>query len=176
LYERFYGGIEMKFIKRHRYTCVLVLVFILIVILGFKVKEMLVPDEGKATYGERLKEIDKHPISNEEYEKIDEDFKANNKVVKISHRLQGKILNYYVTVDNSMTVKDAKALGDKIISFLSEDTLGYYSVQIFVVKEDEKENDFPIIGMKDPLSKSISWTKDREKVEIKDTESDENEK
>ena len=62
----------MKFLKRHRYTCILVLIFILIVILGFKVKEILVPDEGKATYGERLKDINKHPISEDEYKKIDE--------------------------------------------------------------------------------------------------------
>ena len=34
-----------KFIKRHRYTCVLVLIFILLVILGLKAKELLVPDE-----------------------------------------------------------------------------------------------------------------------------------
>ena len=166
----------MKFLKRHRYTCVLVLLFILIVILGFKVKEILVPDEGKATYGERLKDIDKHPISDNEYKKIDEEFTANTKVKKVSHRLQGKVLNYYVTVDDGMAIKDAKAVGEKIVSLLEEDTLSYYSVQIFIVKEDEKENNFPIIGMKDPLSKSISWTKDREKVEVKDTESDEDEK
>ena len=166
----------MKFLKRHRYTCILVLIFILIVILGFKVKEILVPDEGKATYGERLKDINKHPISEDEYKKIDEEFTANAKIKKVTHRLQGKVLNYYVTVDDGMAIKDAKIVGDKIVSLLEEDTLSYYSVQIFIVKEDEKENNFPIIGMKDPLSKSISWTKDREKVEVKDTESDENEK
>ena len=159
-----------KFIKKHRYTCVLILVFILFVILGLKVKELLVPDEGKASYGERLKNIEKHPLTNELYSKIDEEYKANDKVVKIEHRLQGKIINYFITVDNKMAIKDAKALGEKLITYFDEDTLSYYSIQIYLIKEDEKENNFPIIGMKHPLSKNVSWTKDRAIVK-----SDENE-
>ena len=159
-----------RFIKKHRYTCVLVLVFILLVILGLKVKELLIPDEGKASYGERLKNIEKHPLTNEMYEKVDEEYKANKKVVKIEHRLQGKVLNYFITVDNDLSIKDAKAIGEKLITLFDEDTLSYYSIQIYLIKEDEAQNNFPIIGMKNPLSKNVSWTKDRAIVK-----SDENE-
>ena len=151
-----------KFIKRHRYTCVLLLVFILLIILGVKVKTIFIPDEGKATYGERLKDIDKHSISDEIYKKIDDDYNKDEKVIKISHRLQGKIINYFITVDDKVSVKDAKSIGDKLITYFDEDTLEYYSVQVYLIKDDEKLNNFPIIGMKHPLSKSISWTKDRE--------------
>lgn len=154
-----------RFIKRHRYTCVLVLVFILLVILGLKVKELLVPDEGKASYGERLKNIDKYPITDEMYAKVDEEYKANKNVVKIEHRLQGKVLNYFITVDDNLSIKDAKAIGDKLITLFDEDTLSYYSIQIYLIKEDETKNNFPIIGMKNPLSKNVSWTKDRAIVE-----------
>ena len=151
-----------KFIKKHRYTCILVLVFILIVILGLKVKEILIPDEGKATYGERLKDIKNHPISEDIYNKINSEYENNDKVIKITHRLQGKVLNFFLTVDNKVSVKDAKSLGEKIITYFDDDMLGYYSIQIYLIKEDEALNNFPIIGMKDPLSKSVSWTKDRE--------------
>ena len=153
-----------RFINRHRYTCVLVLFFILIVILGIKVKELLVPDEGKATYGERLKDISKYPISEEIYNKIESEFAENDKVLKITHRLQGKILNFYLTVDDKVSVKDAKSFGDKLLTYFDEDLLSYYSIQIFLTKNDESLNNFPIMGMKDPLSKEISWTKDREIV------------
>ncbi len=163
-----------RFIRRHRYTCILLLFFILIVILGIKVKEVLVPDEEKATYGERLKDISKYPISNEIYEKIDKEFKENDKIKKISHRLQGKILNYYLTLDDKVSVKDAKSLGDKLLTYFDEDLLSYYSVQIYLLKEDESLNNFPMIGLKDPLSKSISWTKEREIV-VKENKSGENE-
>ena len=160
-----------KFIKRHRYTCVLVLIFILLVILGLKAKELLVPDEGKATYGERLKDINKHPISDEVYNKIDEEYAKDSNVKKITHHLQGKTLNFYITVDDKVSVKDAKTIGEKLLEYFDDDAKGYYSIQVYLIKEDSKLNNFPIIGMKHPDSKVISWTKDREIV----TESEKNE-
>jgi len=159
-----------KFIKKHRYTCILVLIYILLVILGLKVKEIFIPDEGKATYGERLKDISKHPISDDVYKKIDEEMKSNDKITDISHRLSGKIVNYYLTFKDEVSISDAKALGEKILTYFDEDVKGYYSFQIFLVKNNEALNNFPIIGMKDPLSNGVSWTKDRE---ITVSESDE---
>lgn len=151
-----------KFFKRNRYTCILLFIFILFVILGLKVKDILVPDEGKATYGDRLKNIDKYPISQEIYNTIDESLQKNANVIKVSHRLQGKTINYYITFSEKVSVKDAKAIGDGILKNFDEETLSYYSIQVFLLKEDEKLNNFPIIGMKHPESKTISWTKDRE--------------
>ena len=151
-----------NFIKKHRYTLILLLVFVLLCILALKMKEVLVPDEGKATYGERLKDISKHPINDDVYDKVSKEFEENDKVVKMDHRLQGKILNYYITVGEKVSVKDAKALGDKLITLFDEDLLEYYSIQIYLIKEDEKLNNFPMIGLKDPLSKTISWTKERD--------------
>lgn len=160
-----------KFLKKNRYTCILLIVFILLVILGLKVKDILVPDEGKATYGERLKDISKHPIKEEVYKKIDEELLKNKTVTKVSHRIQGKIINYYITFASEASVKDAKAIGENVTKGFEEDALGYYSIQIFLLKDDEKLNNFPIIGMKNPESKTVSWTKDREIV----VESDKNE-
>ena len=151
-----------KFFRRNRYTCILLFIFILLVILGLKVKDIFVPDDGKATYGERLKDIDKYPLNDEFYNKIDEALKKNSSVTKVSHRLQGKTINYYITFSEKTTVKDAKAIGDSILKNVDEEKLSYYSIQVFLMKDDEKLNNFPIIGMKHPESKSISWTKDRE--------------
>ena len=151
-----------KFLKRNRYTVFLLVIFVLFVVLGLKVKDIFVPDEGKATYGDRLKNIEKHPINNEVYTKIDEMIKGKSGVSKVSHRIQGKTINYYITFDEKVTVKDAKVIGDSLVKEFDEDTLDYYSLQVYLLKEDEKLNNFPIIGMKHPSSKEISWTKDRE--------------
>ena len=153
-----------RFLKRHRYTCVLVLIFILLVILGLKAKDMLVPDEGKPTYGDRLKAIDKHPITDADYKKVDDELTSNKSVTKVTHRLQGKTINYFITFDDKVTVKDAKSIGDSIIKNFSEDILGYYSIQVSLIKDNEELNNFPIMGMKHPDAKEISWTKDREIV------------
>lgn len=151
-----------KFIKRHRYTIILVLIFSLLVVLGLKVKEILVPDEGKATYGERLRDINKHPINEEIYSKISKEYGENKNVKNIKYRLQGRIINYFITVDDKLSLKDAKSLGDKLVTYFDEDSLSYYSIQIYVIKEDEAQNNFPIIGFKSPKAKNVSWTKDRE--------------
>lgn len=153
-----------RFIQRHRYTCILLLIFILLVILGLKAKDILVPDEGKATYGERLKDLSKHPIKDDVYQKIEDDYSKNANVKKITHHLQGKTLNYYITVDDKVSIKDAKAIADKLLEYFDDDQKGYYSIQVYLIKEDKKLNNFPIIGMKHPDSKEFSWTKDREIV------------
>ncbi len=153
-----------KFLKRNRFTCILIFIFVLFVILGLKVKDILVPDEGKAVYGDRLKNNSKHPISDDVYDKIEEALDKNESVIKVSHRLQGKTINYYITVGEKVTVKDARAIGDSLLEYFDEDTLGYYSIQVSMLKENEELNNFPIMGMKHPDSKTISWTKDREIV------------
>ena len=160
-----------KFFKRNRYTFILVFIFVLFVILGLNLKNILIPDEGKASSGDRDKNNSKHPITETVYSNIDEELKKNSNVVKVSHQFQIKTIKYFITVDAKTSVKDAKALGDIILKGLSEDQLGYYSIQVSLVKEDEKLNNFPIMGMKHPNSKEISWTKDREIV----TESEKNE-
>ncbi len=95
----------------------------------------------------------------------------NASVTKVSHRVQGKTINYYITFAEKVSVKDAKAIGDSILKDFDEDILGYYSIQLYLLKDDEKLNNFPIMGMKHPDSKQISWTKDREIT----VESDKNE-
>ena len=161
-----------KFIKRNRYTCILLFIFILFVILGLKVKDILIPDEGKAAYGDRNKNNSKHPISNDVYNKVDEELKKNSNVVDVTHRLQGKIIIYQITVGEKVSVKDAKAIADDVLKNFSDDTVSYYSFLFNMVKKDEKLNNFPIEGMKNPKSKEISWSKDREIV----TESEKDEK
>ncbi len=160
-----------KFLKRNRFTCILVFIFALFVILGFKVKDILVPDEGKAAYGERLKNIDKHPISDEVYDKIDEELDKNSNVINSSHRIQGKIIIYSITVDEKVSVKDARSIGEGILKFFDEDALEYYTIRVIMSKENEELNNFPFIGEKHPKSNGLSWEKERDIV----TESEQDE-
>lgn len=165
----------MKFFKKYKFTIIFVFIALLIFLVVFELKEILVPDDGIASYGNRLVEENKYPIDDSIYSKIDSDYKANKNVTKIEHKLQGKVINYYITVTDSVAVSDAQSLGNKIVTYFTEEQLKYYSIQVYVIKTNEKLNNFPIIGMKDPLSKSMVWTKDREIVDIDDEdEKDEN--
>ena len=45
-----------------------------------------------------------------------------------------------------------------------DDELKYYSLQVFLKKDDDKLNNFPIIGYKGPEASELSFTKDRDIV------------
>ena len=92
-----------RFLKSHRYTIILVFIFILLVILGLIGKELLVPNEGKEVYGDRLKNIEKHPIDEDIYKKVDEVLSKNSGVEKVTHRVQGKIIKYFITFNDNNT-------------------------------------------------------------------------
>ena len=122
---------------------------------------MFVPVEGTPVYGERLKDKNKHEIKSTVLDKFKEATKSNAKLLESTYRVSGRTLNIFLVVSDDMSINDAKTLGNSVITNLEEDTLGYYSVQIFVSKKDEAQNNFPIIGLKDPLSDKLVWTKDR---------------
>lgn len=151
----------MKFIKERKYTVIFTIIFILILIIGLKAYDLFVPVEGTPVYGERLKDQNKHKIESTVLDKFKEANASNTKLKETTYRVSGRVLNIFLVVDDGMSINDAKTLGNSVITNLTEDILGYYSVQIFVSKTDEAQNNFPIIGLKDPLSQNVVWTKDR---------------
>ena len=155
----------MNFIKRYRYTIILILIFILLVCLGVKIKDILIPDDQKASYGNRLEALSEHEIEESLYTKIKTELGKKDNVNKITHRRQGKVINFIVNVSNETDLKTAKSIGEEIVKYFSEEDVKYYTFQIYMNKDDEKLNDFPIIGAKNPLSEDIDWTQDRKIVE-----------
>ena len=152
----------MKFIKKNRYSIILVLVFILLLCLGIKVKEILMPDDKKASYGNRLDERNEHIIEKSLYDKIKFELESKEDIDLVTYREQGKIINFIVTVNDKMDIASAKKVGESIVTYFGEDDISYYTLQIYVKKNDEKLNNFPIIGAKNPLTETIIWTHDRE--------------
>mgnify|MGYP003532340777 CR=1 FL=1 len=130
------------------------------------------PDDQKEAYGNRLSEIDRHKIEDSLYAKVKSELENDENIENVTNRLQGKIINYIITVNDKMSIDDAKKVGDKVVSYFSEDDISYYTFQIYIKKNDASLNNFPIIGAKNPLTASIIWTQDRDivKEEAKDEE------
>ncbi len=163
-----------EYIKGHKKTLILLFIYALLIVLAFKVKDILIPDEGAEVYGTRLNEIDKYPIEESVYKKIEETLKKNENVEKVSYRVQGKIINYYVTVGEKVSIADAKKIGESIPPLFEEKALSYYSIQIWMIKENKEMNNFPIVGMKNPASSKVVWTLDRE-ITVPETEGESDE-
>ena len=152
----------MKIIGRHKFTIFVVFVFIVLTGAGFFVKEMFFSNNGRPVYGNRLEDMKNVLISDKTYSEMTKKLKENDKVKEVKHQLSGKIIDIFITVDDAVSVADAKTVGGKVLEFFKEEELAYYDIQIYMKKTDEALNNFPIIGYKKNSLKNISWSKDRQ--------------
>lgn len=152
----------MKFIKNNKYTIIAIIIFMCLVILGVQVKNLLVPDSGKAVYGDRLDGMDEYKLSTTFFDTLISKIKENEKIINATYELHGKIINLMLTVNNEISVSNAKEIANSTISLFSNNELSFYSLQVYILKEDESLNNFPIIGYKGVESKELVFTNDRE--------------
>ena len=154
----------MKFVRKNKFTIFAIVILIVLVFVGIQVKNIFVPDEGKASYGERLSDISKHKLDSKWFSNIESKLKENEKIEKVENKIHGKIINLIITVNSDVDVNAAKDIANSTISMFENKELDYYSLQVYVKKEDASLNNFPIIGYKGTDSESLSFTKDREIV------------
>ena len=100
--------------------------------------------------------------------------RENTNVLNVSNKVHGKIINLIITVNNELSVSDAKQLASDTVSLFENKELSYYSLQVYVIKEDESLNNFPIIGYKGTESEELIFTKDRE-ITVSEESQDEKE-
>ena len=110
-----------------------------------------------------------HSLINEfldsEEDKISSELKKDKSVKDVDTNIAGRTLDIVITVDDDMKLDDAKKVGSNSYKVLSEKQIDYYSIQVFIKKNSEKENNFPIIGYKQRGTKDLVWTKDRKVTE-----------
>lgn len=153
----------MKWIKKNKFTVVAIVIFVIVAILGFKAKEVFFPDQRTAVYGDRLN--GKVAVEQKTYDTVKQTISESDKVKSVTVNENGKRVDIIIIVNDDTSKKDAKKLTDNILEPFTESQIGYYDFQVFIKKESESENDFPIIGYKHHNSSSFSWNKDRDKTE-----------
>lgn len=153
----------MKWIKKNKFTVIAIVIFIVLAILGYKAKELFFPNQRTAIYGDRLD--GKVTVEEETYDKLKQLILENDKVKTADVRENGRQINIIVTVNDDVNKANAKKIVDNILEPFTESQIGYYDYQVFIKKESEEENDFPIIGYKQHNSSSFVFTKDRDKTD-----------
>ncbi len=154
----------MRYLKRNKFTIIAIIILIVLVIVGVEMKKIFVPDEGKASYGERLSGIKEHELASDLFSKIETKLKEDSRVLKVENKVHGKIINLIITVSDDLSIDDAKKIANSVISMFENQELTYYSLQVYVKKEDEKLNNFPIVGYKGTTSTELIFSKDRDIV------------
>lgn len=147
----------MNFLKKNKSIIIAVIIFLGLVLLGVKVKNFLIPNEGAAVYGNRLE--GKIAITKDIDSKIKDALSTG--VKKVTVRDAGRIINVTITVNDDVSKTDAKNYAAKAMESFTKEEQDYYDIQFFMIKDNKESTDFPIIGYSIRTSKEIKWTKDR---------------
>ena len=151
----------MNYLKRHKFTTLIILVFIICVMILFFAWKTFFSNSGNPVYGNRLDGISTVELNETDQNKVKEELKKNNKVKEVELNISGRTLEVVILVNDDVSLSDAKKIGNNSLTSLTDKQKEYYSVQVFVKKSDETKNNFPIIGYKQKGTKSLVWTKDR---------------
>ena len=152
----------IKILKDNVFTIFVIVISIIGMFVLSYMKKVYWDNNNQAAYGERIEDVKNHVIDDGMIKKIEENIEDLEGVSSVKYDLEGRIINLTITVENSVTVKNAKKLDSSILNNFDEDQLSYYSIQIYFVKDDSSFDDFPIMGYKHYSSNDVSWTKDRE--------------
>ena len=153
----------MKWIKKNKFTCIAILLFVLIAVVGYKAVKIFFPDTNSANYGNRLD--NKVEVKKDVYKAVEAKIKEQEFVKEVKVRENGRTIEIQVQVQDSTSMDAAKGISGLILEHFSDIQKGYYDFQLFVTKESKEENNFPIIAYKQHNSSEFSWTKDRNKTE-----------
>jgi len=147
-----------KFIKTHKAEtiiasiCLLMVIFILIFI-----KIFFLADSGD-NYAGRLDGIEKVKINNDKLEKIKTEIKKENGIISTDSNLEGRIINFLITVESDQNIDNMKSKAIIIMDNLSNKEKEFYDIQIYLVTK-EKSEIYPNIGYQSKGSSNIVWVR-----------------
>lgn len=148
----------IDFVKKNSSAVVGVTVFVLVIISALLIKNLFMYDENQAIYGSRIDGVDKMKVTSEQKDKVKK--RLAEKTKKVDVRVAGKIVNIEFTVNDDVSLEDAKKLGPEALDEFTKDQQKFFDFQFFVENKNNKTQ-FPIIGYKQRAKDIISWTKDR---------------
>ena len=147
------------FYKNNRVFVILmsVVIFCLALIFSILVYIILSQNSGEL-YGNRLNGIETVSINDKRLTELKNKIKEDEKVTKVSTRLQGKIIYINIYIKEGKAT-DAKNIAVKSLEIFTEDEIAFYDIAYSFIKEgDVEDNTFPIMGYKKSDNTIISWT------------------
>lgn len=148
----------MKYFKKNKWVLIPISIFIIVMIFAIiGIVNLVVPNDSKNLYGNRLDGIEEHNIDEGSISIIKEEIMATKKVKDINYDLKGKLINFIITVNDDVDSITSQGLTDKILNGFDENIKKFYDFQVFIKTESESEI-FPIIGYKHVTSINFVWT------------------
>ena len=147
----------MKFFKKHiKETIFLFVVLVIALSLGVLFLVMWFGG-GNNKYGSRLEGIEEVSVSNSYLKEVVDQLEKKSIVKNATVNLQGKLINFNITLKESTLEADAKALSAVVIDNFTKDELSFYDIQIFLL-DNKEESIYPMIGYKHRTNAEFVWS------------------
>ncbi len=113
---------------------------------------------SSSKYGERLDGIENYPLSKTLEKDIQDLYKNNTEIDKVTVTNEGKIVYITINFTKSIKVATAEDLAIKSLDKVGEKNLTYYDVQYILTYSGTEENtNFPVFGSKSASSLKVVW-------------------
>ena len=134
---------------------ILVICFLAIGILFYR---YFYAGTSSSKYGERLDGIENYPLSETLEKDIQDLYKDNTEIDKVTVTNEGKIVYITINFKQSIKVSTAEDLAIKSLEKIGEKNLTYYDVQYILTYSGTEENtNFPVFGSKSASSLKVVW-------------------
>lgn len=150
-----------KVIKENKILFVLAMIILVsLVLIGVGLISYFYGNDSNS-YGDRLKDKEKYPISESISTDIEGLYTKGVKSVKVD--IKGKIVYVMMEVEKGTSKIDAEGYAVKALEKFKEEELNYYDLQFLVTCADEEVSEgeskiFPIMGAKKARNSQIIWT------------------
>lgn len=148
----------MKKLKENKLLLAVIIMTAIIIISIITVIIMITSGSGNDEYGNRLSEIENYAVGENQISDLKNTISSFDSVKNVDYRLQGKIINISIELDNNVALDTAKEYANKSLEYFDDDQKGFYDIQIFLTTKEESET-YPIIGYKNKTSNELVWKK-----------------
>lgn len=149
----------MKYFKKHKVELICLIIFIVLLLGCLGVFLMLWFGSSGEVYGNRLEGIEKVPVSEGYLNDIEKALKENASVTKVSSHIEGRLINFMITVNDDTSISSSKELSKIVKDNFTESELKFYDIQVYVLDSGANETStYPIIGYKHKTTEDFVWS------------------
>lgn len=140
--------------KRIIFISIIIGIIIILFVLIFK---LFFVDSNKDVYGNRLDGINKVKIGENQISDIKEQINSYDEVNSVEYDLKGRLINIIIELKDKTDLNNSKSFINKCLEVLDEEQKQYYDIQVFLISENEKQENYPAIGYKNKNSNDFAW-------------------
>lgn len=113
---------------------------------------------SSSTYGDRLKDIDKYPITDVMKKEYISTLSEDEKIDKVTIDVKGRVVYVTITYALDTPLLEAESKAAASLNEVDEDILAYYDI-MFTLKCEASENSegFTILGARNVAGSGIVW-------------------